>query len=68
MTRTFTNTGNCEVAYVFLGNEHGADPIAIQANRGASTTVTLTEGQERNLVALRAENPGFFETEMKITP
>ena len=68
MTRTFTNVGKHEVAYVILGTEHNAAPISIQVKRSSSANVTLTDTQERNLAALMAENPGFFKTEMKVAP
>ena len=67
MTRTFTNTGNHEVAYVILGTEHGATPISIQVKRSSSVSATLTEAQDMNLAKLMADDPEFFQTEMKVT-
>ena len=68
MKHTFTNIGNHEIAYVILGNENDADPIVIQVGRGKSHSIHLTEAQEKNLADLRAQDPGFFERNIEITP
>ena len=68
MTRTFTNIGDNDIAIVILGTDHGADMVSVQLERGLSQTITLTDAQERNLAELMADDPEFFQTEMKVTP